>query len=421
MNETKNTLDFLQLKELIFRETKDSKGENSVRGLSVTSEKGEIKIEFTPAVLTKEMIFDSIKVIKTQIENLRVHTFENNYYSFQALNENIFETKGILDNIRFRFFTLGSSNRIEVSRKGNFREEESLAVLNLLKFFSESETKTVNPKEILSRLGIEVFDPLEAEIKGEAWDFGHMAGYEITKREVQDSIIWPILHPDAFTEITLMTRKYPGKNRPRAVLFEGDPGVGKTTMAKIVSCLCRIPMIYVPIESILSKYYGESSQNLALVFDAAELFPASLLFLDEIDSLAGRREDGMFEATRKLLSVLLRKLDGFEGKPNTVTIGATNRKQDLDSALVSRFDKSILFPLPDGRERTAILGNYAVHLSEDERNRISSKMEGLSGRKIRDFCDFTERRWVSLLLESGKKIEPPPAEIYLEAMEIYRR
>ncbi|HMY68155.1 MAG TPA: hypothetical protein PL163_16020, partial [Leptospiraceae bacterium] len=67
MNETKNTLDFLQLKELIFRETKDSKGENSVRGLSVTSEKGEIKIEFTPAVLTKEMIFDSIKVIKTQI------------------------------------------------------------------------------------------------------------------------------------------------------------------------------------------------------------------------------------------------------------------------------------------------------------------------------------------------------------------
>jgi ATP-dependent 26S proteasome regulatory subunit len=219
--------------------------------------------------------------------------------------------------------------------------------------------------------------------------------------------------------VARLTRKFPGKNRPRAVLFEGDPGVGKTTMAKIVSCACKIPMVYVPIESIMSKYYGESSQNLAYVFDAAALFPESLIFLDEIDSLAGSRgDDGMVEATRKLLSVLLRKLDGFEGKPKTITIGATNRKQDLDNALLSRFDKSIFFPLPNRRERASIIGNYAIQLSEEEKQEVAGFLEGYSGRKLKDFCDYVERKWTSALIE--RKLSPmaPPFEVYKESAEI---
>lgn len=205
----------------------------------------------------------------------------------------------------------------------------------------------------------------------------------------------PLLRPEPFLEITKFTRKFPTSILPRAVLFEGDPGVGKTTMAKVAANLCNVPMIYVPIESILSKYYGESSQNLAMVFDAASLFDRSMLFLDEIDSLATSREDGLFEATRNLLSVLLRKLDGFAKQTNIITIGATNRKNDLDPALLSRFDRKIFFPLPNKEERAQILEGYARQLSWEERLRLSEKLDGTSGRNLKDFCDYVERRWVT--------------------------
>ncbi|MCB1176793.1 MAG: ATP-binding protein, partial [Leptospiraceae bacterium] len=306
---------------------------------------------------------DSIRVIKNHIENIRIQTFEQGFYSFQALNENIFDNKNILDNIRFRFYQTKSQNKVEISKKGNLKAEEIFAVLGIYKFFlSSNGKKHLNPVELLARLGIQVFNPEEEELKGNIYDFSQVAGYEEVKKEIQDSIILPIQRPEAFDEVSKLTRKFPTRNRPRAILFEGDPGVGKTTMARIVAFQCKIPLIYVPIESIMSKYYGESSQNLAYVFDAAALFPSSLIFLDEIDSLAGNREDGMFEATRNLLSVLLRKLDGFEGKPKTMTLGATNRKQDLDKALLSRFDKSIYFPLPNPNERKEILKNYAIQL-----------------------------------------------------------
>ena len=186
-------------------------------------------------------------------------------------------------------------------------------------------------------------------------------------------------------------------------------------MAKIVSHLCSVPMVYVPIESILSKYYGESSQNLAMVFDAAALFPKCMLFLDEIDSLATSREDGLFEATRNLLSVLLRKLDGFAEKTGTITIGATNRKEDLDSALLSRFDRKIHFPLPNRDERTKILEGYAKQLDKKEREQIADLLKGASGRNLKDYCDYVERRWVTQNWNRLEQLVAPTLPFYLES------
>ncbi|MDX1958045.1 MAG: AAA family ATPase [Leptospiraceae bacterium] len=425
MDELKKTsgMDFLSVREAISKELGSlSPEERGDLGLpEVFPEKNELKIEFTIPTLTKEQVLDSIQILKSHIENLRIHTFESGYYTIQALNENLFDTKNILETVRFRFVSSRTSSKIEISKKGNYKSEELFAIFNLYKYFlSGSGKKTQNPKELLLKLGISVYDPIEEELKGEQLDFGWIAGYENVKREIKDSIILPIQNPNAFEEISKLTRKHPSRNRPRAVLFEGDPGVGKTTMAKIVSYLCKIPMIYVPIETILSKYYGESSQNLAYVFDAASLFPSSIIFLDEIDSLAGSREEGLFEATRNLLSVLLRKLDGFEGKPGSMTLGATNRKQDLDPALLSRFDKSIYFPLPDLEERTAILGNFAIHLDEDSRRRVAEKLNKTSGRNIKDFCDYVERKWTARLLESKNEIIAPPVELYLEIADIVR-
>lgn len=419
-----NVFDYISSREILYRELSvlNSVQTGQSKLPEVYPEKNEIKVQFMIPTFSKELVFDSLQIIKTHIENIRIHTFEPGFYSFQALNENIFDSKTILDNIRFRFINSRTQNRVEIAKKGDFKREEIYTIISLYKFFHESVSKkSANPKELLARLGITVFDPEEEILKNNVITFDFIAGYELVKKEIVESIVMPILNPDAFDEVAKLTRKFPTINRPRAVLFEGDPGVGKTTMAKIVSCMCRIPLVYVPIESIMSKYYGESAQNLAYVFDAAELFPSSLIFLDEIDSLAGSRDDGMIEATRKILSVLLRKLDGFEGKPKTMTIGATNRKQDLDRALVSRFDKSIYFPLPDVSERTAILGNYSVHLNDTERIAISELLNGYSGRNIKDFCDLVERKWATHIIQNMAEIEAPPYNLYLESAKVLNR
>lgn len=188
--------------------------------------------------------------------------------------------------------------------------------------------------------------------------------------------------------------------------------MGKTTIARIIASEAGIPLVYVPVESIMSKWYGQSSQNLSQIFDSCEDMGRTLLFIDEIDSLAGSRDGNMFEATRRILSVLLRKLDGIDSAENTLTVGATNRKGDLDHALISRFDQTIHFPLPNEKERAAIFSRYAKHLSDEELTPLATASEGLSGRNIRDVCEYTERRWARQLII--KKIDPraPTAEFY---------
>jgi SpoVK/Ycf46/Vps4 family AAA+-type ATPase len=136
-------------------------------------------------------------------------------------------------------------------------------------------------------------------------------------------------------------------NRPKCVLFEGPPGTGKTTSAKIISQQVKIPLVYMPLEAIMSKFYGESESRLAEIFEAAQAMGSVILFIDEVDSLATSRESGLHEATRRILSTLLRKIDSFESDGEVLVICATNRKKDLDPALISRTDMSIRFELPD--------------------------------------------------------------------------
>ncbi|KPZ75371.1 AAA family ATPase [Leptospira kirschneri serovar Mozdok] len=411
---TLSEVDFTKTKSFLHGEL-SSLGFSNVDLPVITSEKKDLKIEFTVTSISKAALLDCFQILKNHIENLRIHTFEPGYYCIQALNENLFETKNLLDTIRFRFYSGRTKNRVEITKKGDFTREELFAILGLFQFLkSEKNIETAKPEELLASLGVEVFHPANAEKNGKSISFDQIAGYEGVKQQILESIILPLKNPEILTELSKLTRKFPSDTRPRAVLFEGDPGVGKTTMARVVSYMTGLPLIYVPVESIMSKYYGESAQNMAYVFDAAALFPGCLIFLDEIDSLAGNREEGMFEATRKILSVLLRKIDGFTSQRNSVTIGATNRKQDLDHALLSRFDRTIYFPLPDLEERSKILETYAIHLSKTERMRISEGLIGHSGRTIRDFCDLIERKWASYLIEKGLKPVPPPYELYLE-------
>jgi SpoVK/Ycf46/Vps4 family AAA+-type ATPase len=190
-------------------------------------------------------------------------------------------------------------------------------------------------------------------------------------------------------------------------------------VARIIAGDVKIPLVYVPIESIMSKWYGQSSQNLSHIFEAADEMGGAIIFLDEIDALAPSRDANMFEATRRVLSVLLRKLDGLDSASTTITIGATNRLADLDHALVSRFDQTIHFPLPNESERAAIFSNYAQHLSSDELNELAALSEGLSGRTIKDVCEFAERRWARMLIVKNLAPSLPEFKYYKHSVKLW--
>jgi hypothetical protein len=391
---------------------------------NLSFEKGEFRFQF-PASMDRLIVFEALQLIKNHIENLRVHTFEPGYAVFQSLGENLYTGRYNPSGIKYKFVAIGSTSRVEISRKGNLSQDEIQSCIQLFYLFHPKSGRT-NPVEKLRALGINVYiseknpETTEDQKKsgfihfqpesGDPWSW--IAGYGKTKQEVQESIILPMKNPEIFKSVAKMARGVEGGNMPKAILFEGPPGVGKTTMARIIAYETGIPLVYVPVENILSKYYGESAQNMAAIFDAAAEFETIILFLDEIDSLAGSREEGLVEATRRILSVLLRKIDGFESRDGVLTIGATNRAGDLDRALLSRFDQTIFFPLPDEFERAAIFSTYARHLDPKELENSARAAEGLSGRNIRDICEYAERRWARMLIAAKKVPCPPPAELY---------
>ncbi|XP_058095233.1 uncharacterized protein LOC131240775 isoform X3 [Magnolia sinica] len=246
--------------------------------------------------------------------------------------------------------------------------------------------------------------------------------------EIEDTILLALQSPEVYDDIARGTRCKFESNRPRAVLFEGPPGTGKTSCARVIANQAGVPLLYVPLEIVMSKYYGESERLLGTVFSLAnELSSGAIIFLDEVDSFAVARDNEMHEATRRILSVLLRQIDGFEQEKRVVVIAATNRKQDLDPALISRFDSMITFSLPDQQTREEIAAQYARHLKKSELGQFAAVTEELSGRDIRDVCQQAERHWASKIIRGevrGDDAEQgllPPIQEYIESAHSRRK
>ena len=195
--------------------------------------------------------------------------------------------------------------------------------------------------------------------------------------------------------------------------FEGDPPYPPNN-----------PIPHIPQKPSVLWLMGLGSwveaNGLALTRCASYEFK-SILFLDEIDSLATSRNGEMHEATRRVLGVLLRQLDGFDQSSRSVVIAATNRKQDLDSALMSRFDSAIYFGLPDESCRFAILQKYAKHLREGELRDLAKLADGMSGRDLRDVCLMAERQWASKIVRKEVEWSLPPYPEYASSIEHRRK
>ncbi|CAI5739315.1 unnamed protein product [Hyaloperonospora brassicae] len=269
----------------------------------------------------------------------------------------------------------------------------------------------------LQTLGIDVFEP-SANENSLTWD--SLAGYDEVKEEIEDTVVLALQNPELYERIAQKTRCRYESNRPRAVLFEGPPGTGKTLSARIIAQQAGIPMIHIPIESVVSKWYGDSEKKMSAIFDACEKLDGAIIFIDEIDALAGDRSGGtMHEASRRILSVLLQKVEGFASAKKTTVVCATNRKQDLDAALISRFDLSIRYNLPDEKTRQAVFARYAKQLSDEELSQLAAVSPQLSCRDIKEICEYAERKWASKVLKKEETMELPTLQTYLEAVKTH--
>lgn len=313
---------------------------------------------------------------------------------------------------------------IAFEKKAMLAQEEINCILEVFRRFARRDPATVvkaappDPAIKLAELGAVVFAP-DPDLTED-----RVAGYAATKKAIRDTVVLPLRSPEVYTRIGELARVLPGSSVPRAVLFEGPPGTGKTTMARVIASQSQIPLVYVPVESIMSKYYGESEKRLDAIFDAAGKLPRSIVFLDEIDAFAGSRETGaMHEATRRILSVLLRQLQGLVDTSRIVVVGATNTAEALDAALLSRFNLRVHFPLPDAEERAAILARYARHLDPAALAELAAATDGRSGRELEDACGVAERLWASEIITSqAAEVTAPPLAAYHTAFRLkFRR
>lgn len=194
----------------------------------------------------------------------------------------------------------------------------------------------------------------------------------------------------------------------RNILFYGPPGTGKTLLAAATSRALKTGehenavFFNVKVSSVMSKYFGESTKIVSELYGTARDMSPAVVFLDEFEALCGSRNEGDTGTERRILSTILSELDGLSEKGRedifVLTVAATNRPWDLDPAVLSRFDKKILIPLPDPGSRKAILGihllrkGFELECSLDE---LVALTEGLSGREIESLSKEVTNRMVA--------------------------
>ncbi len=203
-----------------------------------------------------------------------------------------------------------------------------------------------------------ITDKTDIEIKSEpvkelanvpSVTYDDVGGLEEEIQKIREMVELPLRHPELFERL--------GIEPPKGVLLSGPPGTGKTLLAKAVANESDANFFYLGGPEIVSKYVGESEQKLRQLFDDAQKNAPSILFIDEIDAIAPKREEVTGEVERRMVSQLLTLMDGLKNRGELIVIAATNRVDSIDPALrrPGRFDREIELGVPDRKEREAIM------------------------------------------------------------------
>ena len=249
---------------------------------------------------------------------------------------------------------------------------------------------------------------------------------EEAKEKIREIVELPMKHPELF--------KHLGIEPPKGILLYGPPGTGKTLLAKALANEIGAYFIAINGPEIMSKYYGESEQRLREIFEEAQKNAPSIIFIDEIDAIAPRREEVTGEVEKRVVAQLLTLMDGLKERGRVIVIGATNRPDALDPALrrPGRFDREIEIRPPDKRARKEILQVHVrnMPLAEDvDLEKIAEMTHGYTGADLAALVKEAAMSALRRFIKSGKidLNKPIPAEVlkqlkvtmsdFLEAMK----
>ena len=230
-------------------------------------------------------------------------------------------------------------------------------------------------------------------------------------QRIREMVELPLKHPELFHRLNI--------DPPKGVLFHGPSGTGKTLMAKAVSQESNANFITINGPEIMSKFYGASEGRLRKIFEEAENNAPSIIFIDEIDSIAPKRVDTSGEVERRVVSQLLSLMDGLQGRGEIICIGATNRINAIDEALrrPGRFDREIEFGVPNVKGRKEIFQIHTrgmpleANVSLDEYAKIT---HGFVGADIMAVCREAALFALRKILPKINLDEPIPSEIIQE-------
>ena len=237
--------------------------------------------------------------------------------------------------------------------------------------------------------------------RGTSLDRGTRVAYEDIgglKEEIQkvrEMIELPLRHPEIFEKL--------GIEAPKGVLLYGPPGTGKTLLAKAVANETNAGFYSIGGPEIMSKFYGESEARLREIFKEAKEKAPSIIFIDEIDSIAPKREEVTGEVERRVVSQLLSLMDGLEARGKVIVIAATNRPNAIDPALrrPGRFDREIEIKVPDKRGRLEILQIHTRNMPLDtdvDQDRVAAVTHGFVGADLEYLCKEAAMKCLRRLL-----------------------
>jgi transitional endoplasmic reticulum ATPase len=214
-------------------------------------------------------------------------------------------------------------------------------------------------------------------------------------QKVREMIELPLRHPEIFEKL--------GIEAPKGVLLHGPPGTGKTLLAKAVANETNAHFISISGPEIMSKFYGESEARLREIFREAKEKAPSIMFVDEIDSIAPKREEVTGEVERRVVSQLLSLMDGLEARGKVIVIAATNRPNAIDPALrrPGRFDREIEIKVPDKRGRLEILQIHTRNMPLDtdvDQDRVAAVTHGFVGADLEYLCKEAAMKCLRRLL-----------------------
>ncbi|MGI0091514.1 MAG: CDC48 family AAA ATPase [Nitrososphaerales archaeon] len=234
-------------------------------------------------------------------------------------------------------------------------------------------------------------------------------------QKVREMIELPLRHPEIFEKL--------GVEAPKGVLLYGTPGTGKTLLAKAVANESNAHFISISGPEIMSKFYGESEARLREIFKEAREKSPTIVFIDEIDSIAPKREEVTGEVERRVVSQLLALMDGLEARGKVIVIAATNRQNAIDTALrrPGRFDREIEIKVPTKKGRFEILQIHTRHMpltEEVDLEKLSSVTHGFVGADLEGLCKEAAMKTLRRVLPELKLEEDKLTPEFLSKLHV---